>query len=41
MMQNSTNTLDDSNDGDTIIVADGTYTGIKNREIDFKARQSL
>jgi hypothetical protein len=27
--------IDDSNDGDTIIVADGTYTGDGNRDIDF------
>ncbi|MHC4085722.1 MAG: right-handed parallel beta-helix repeat-containing protein [Planctomycetota bacterium] len=27
--------IDDSNDGDTIIVADGTYNGIGNRDIDF------
>jgi hypothetical protein len=27
--------IDDSNDGDTIIVADGTYTGVGNRDIDF------
>ncbi|MGB2806145.1 MAG: hypothetical protein WBC22_00265 [Sedimentisphaerales bacterium] len=27
--------IDDSNDGDTIIVADGTYTGNGNRDIDF------
>lgn len=30
--------IDDSNDGDTIIVADGTYTGLNNREIDFKGK---
>ena len=28
--------INDSNDGDTIIVADGTYTGQGNRDIDFK-----
>ena len=27
--------IDDSNDDDTIIVADGTYTGVGNRDIDF------
>ncbi len=27
--------IDDSNEGDTIIVADGTYTGVGNRDIDF------
>ncbi|MHC4640757.1 MAG: choice-of-anchor Q domain-containing protein [Planctomycetota bacterium] len=27
--------IDDANDGDTIIVADGTYTGFGNRDIDF------
>ena len=27
--------IDDSNDGDTIIVADGTYTGNGNRDIDY------
>jgi parallel beta-helix repeat protein len=27
--------IDDSNDGDTIIVSDGTYTGNGNRDIDF------
>ncbi len=27
--------IDDANDGDTIIVADGTYTGDGNRDIDF------
>jgi hypothetical protein len=27
--------INDSNDGDTIIVADGTYTGFGNRDIDF------
>ena len=27
--------INDSNDGDTIIVADGTYTGLGNRDIDF------
>ena len=27
--------IDDSNDGDTIIVADGTYTGDSNRDIEF------
>ncbi|MHC4544955.1 MAG: right-handed parallel beta-helix repeat-containing protein [Planctomycetota bacterium] len=27
--------IDDSNDGDTIIVADGTYTGYGNRDIEF------
>jgi hypothetical protein len=27
--------IDDSNDGDTIIVSDGTYTGDGNRDIDF------
>ena len=30
--------IDDSNDGDTIIVADGTYTGDGNRDIDFGGR---
>jgi len=27
--------IDDSNDGDTVLVADGTYTGDGNRDIDF------
>ena len=27
--------INDSNDGDTVIVADGTYTGPGNRDIDF------
>lgn len=27
--------IDDANDGDTVIVADGTYTGTGNRDIDF------
>ena len=27
--------IDDSNDGDTVIIADGTYTGDGNRDIDF------
>ena len=27
--------IDDANDGDTVIVADGTYTGDGNRDIDF------
>ena len=27
--------IDDSNDGDTIMVSDGTYTGDGNRDIDF------
>jgi hypothetical protein len=30
--------IDDANDGDTIIVADGTYTGLGNRDIDFKGK---
>jgi hypothetical protein len=30
--------INDANDGDTIIVADGTYTGPSNREIDFKGK---
>jgi len=30
--------IDDSNDGDTIIVADGTYTGGGNREISFRGK---
>ncbi len=30
--------IDDANDGDTIIVADGTYTGDGNRDIDFKGK---
>ncbi|MHC4315943.1 MAG: choice-of-anchor Q domain-containing protein [Planctomycetota bacterium] len=30
--------INDSNDGDTIIVADGTYTGNGNRDIDFGGR---
>ena len=27
--------IDDANDGDTVLVADGTYTGDGNRDIDF------
>ena len=30
--------IDDANDGDTILVADGTYTGDGNRDIDFKGK---
>ncbi|MHC4071304.1 MAG: right-handed parallel beta-helix repeat-containing protein [Planctomycetota bacterium] len=30
--------IDDSNDGDTVVVADGTYTGPGNRDIDFKGK---
>jgi parallel beta-helix repeat protein/predicted outer membrane repeat protein len=30
--------IDDSSDGDTIIVADGTYTGAGNREISFRGK---
>jgi hypothetical protein len=30
--------IDDSNDGDTILVGDGTYTGNGNRDIDFKGK---
>lgn len=30
--------IDDANDGDTVIVADGTYTGQGNRDIDFKGK---
>jgi hypothetical protein len=30
--------MDDCNDGDTVIVAPGTYTGPGNREIDFKGK---
>ena len=30
--------IDDANDGDTVIVADGTYTGDGNRDIDFKGK---
>ncbi|MHC4693223.1 MAG: right-handed parallel beta-helix repeat-containing protein, partial [Planctomycetota bacterium] len=30
--------IDDSNNGDTIIVADGTYTGLGNRDIDFHGK---
>jgi len=30
--------IDDSNDGDTIIVADGVYTGPGNRDIDFNGK---
>jgi len=30
--------IDDANDGDTIIVADGSYTGDGNRDIDFKGK---
>ncbi|MGB2808290.1 MAG: hypothetical protein WBC22_11140, partial [Sedimentisphaerales bacterium] len=30
--------IDDSNDGDTIIVADGVYTGTGNRDIDFNGK---
>ncbi|MGB2809271.1 MAG: right-handed parallel beta-helix repeat-containing protein, partial [Sedimentisphaerales bacterium] len=30
--------IDDSSDGDTIIVADGTYTGVGNREISFRGK---
>jgi hypothetical protein len=30
--------IDDSNDGDVIVVSDGTYTGLGNRDIDFKGK---
>ena len=30
--------IDDANDGDTVLVADGTYTGDGNRDIDFKGK---
>jgi len=30
--------IDDANDSDTVIVADGTYTGKGNRDIDFKGK---
>ena len=30
--------IDDSNDGDTVLVADGTYTGHGNRDIDFHGK---
>jgi hypothetical protein len=30
--------IDDSNDGDKIIVADGTYTGEGNRDIDYQGK---
>ena len=30
--------IDDCNDGDTVIVADGTYTGPGNRDIDFRGK---
>ena len=30
--------IDDANDGDEIVVADGTYTGPGNRDIDFKGK---
>ncbi|MHC4476758.1 MAG: hypothetical protein ACYTEL_14005 [Planctomycetota bacterium] len=30
--------IDDANNGDTVIVADGTYTGIGNRDLDFKGK---
>lgn len=30
--------IDDSNDGDTVLVAPGTYTGEGNRDIDFKGK---
>jgi len=30
--------IEDSNDGDTVLVADGTYTGDGNRDIDFKGK---
>jgi len=30
--------IDDSNDGDTVLVADGTYTGDGNRDIDFRGK---
>jgi len=30
--------IDDSNDGDTVLVADGTYTGDGNRDIDFHGK---
>ncbi|MDH4239747.1 MAG: hypothetical protein OEW48_09305 [Phycisphaerae bacterium] len=31
--------IDDANNGDTIIVADGTYTGVGNRDIDFLGKE--
>jgi len=30
--------IDDANDGDTVVVADGTYTGQGNRDIEFKGK---
>ena len=30
--------IDDANDGDTILVAEGTYTGEGNRDVDFKGK---
>ncbi len=30
--------IDDANDGDTVLVADGTFTGDGNRDIDFKGK---
>jgi len=30
--------IDDANDGDTVLVADGTYTGDGNRDIDFHGK---
>jgi len=30
--------IDDSNDGDTVLVADGSYTGVGNRDIDFHGK---
>ena len=30
--------IDDANDGDTVLVVDGTYTGDGNRDIDFKGK---
>ena len=30
--------IDDANDGDTVLVADGTYTGDGNRDIEFKGK---
>ena len=30
--------IDDSNDGDTVLVADGVYTGDGNRDIDFRGK---